>query len=187
MLKNKNVLLYISNLDLPDDEIETVKRVYAAANKDKDEFQFVWLPILDKSKDWNEQTYETKRKLMPWLVVRKPQLLDGTIIKFIENGWEFKKRSIIVAFDRDGKVVNKDALPIILIWGSEASPFTNDREAELWRSKTWRLELLLPLPEFIPEGPEPKDHETIIQWDQWVRTQPLTISLFLSFSSFLLT
>lgn len=171
MLNKKPVLLYISNLDPPNDEIETVKRVHAAR---KDEFQFVWLPVLDKSKDWNEQNeqYEKKRNLMPWLVVRKPQLLDGTIVKFIENGWEFKKRSIIVAFD-NGNVVNKNALPMILIWGSkEANPFTDAKETELWKSQTWRLKLLLPLPEFTSET---KD---LTQLDQWVRTQLLIISFF---------
>ncbi|XP_031091832.1 protein SIEVE ELEMENT OCCLUSION B-like isoform X1 [Ipomoea triloba] len=173
MLKNKPVLLYISNLDPLDDEIETVKRVHAAR---KDEFQFVWLPVFDKSEDWNEQTYETKRKLMPWLVVRKPQLLDGTIVKFIENGWEFKKRSIIVAFDRYGNIVNKNALPMILIWGSKgAYPFTDDKETELWKSQTWSLKLLLPLPEFTSET---KDHEKITQLDQWIKDEKNYICMY---------
>nr|GMD35178.1 protein SIEVE ELEMENT OCCLUSION B-like [Ipomoea batatas] len=172
MLKKKPVLLYISNLDPPNDEIETVKRVHAAR---KDEFQFVWLPVLDKSKDWNKQNeqYEKRRNLMPWLVVRKPQLLDGTIVKFIENGWEFKKRSIIVAFDRYENVVNKNALPMILIWGSkEAYPFTDARETELWKSQTWRLKLLLPLPEFTSET---KD---LTQLDQWIKDEKNYICMY---------
>lgn len=120
---------------------------------EKSNMVLVWLPVLDKPEDWkkdekkgkdNTRLFEKKRDLMPWHVVRKPQYLDPTIIAFIKSSWKLEKTSKIMVFDSEGRLEKEDALPMILVWGSLATPFTTSREDELWRSeKDWKLELLL--------------------------------------------
>ncbi|XP_019193027.1 PREDICTED: protein SIEVE ELEMENT OCCLUSION B-like [Ipomoea nil] len=149
-LEKKRVLLYLSTLDLDDAEIKAVERIHEIIKKSN--MVLVWLPVLDKPEDWKEfedniGLFEQKRGLMPWHVVRKPQFLDPTIIAFIKNSWELEKKSKIMVFDSEGRLEKENALPMILVWGSLASPFTTSKEDELWRSeKQWNLELLLTVP-----------------------------------------
>ncbi|XP_031104667.1 protein SIEVE ELEMENT OCCLUSION B-like isoform X2 [Ipomoea triloba] len=151
-LEKKRVLLYLSALDLDDAEIKAVERINEIVQKSN--MVLVWLPVLDKPEDWkkvegkdNTGLFEKKRGLMPWHVVRKPQYLDPTIIAFIKSSWKLEKKSKIMVFNSEGKLETDNALPMILVWGSLASPFTTSKEEELWRSeKQWNLELLLTAP-----------------------------------------
>lgn len=46
--------------------------------------------------------------------------------------------------DTKGKVVNMNAMDMVLIWGVKAYPFTVSREDELWEeADKWSLQLIL--------------------------------------------
>lgn len=51
---------------------------------------------------------------------------------------------VVVVMDPNGKVVNMNAMDMVLIWGVKAYPFTVSREDELWEEDhTWSLKLIL--------------------------------------------
>lgn len=51
---------------------------------------------------------------------------------------------VVVVMDTNGKVVNMNAMDMVLVWGVKAYPFTVSREDELWEEDDrWSLKLIL--------------------------------------------
>lgn len=81
--------------------------------------------------------------MMPWYIIHHPTMLEPAVIKFIKEVWHFAKKQILVVLDPQGKVACPNALHMVWIWGNLAYPFTSIKEEALWKSETWRLELLV--------------------------------------------
>ncbi|KAJ9169434.1 hypothetical protein P3X46_017634 [Hevea brasiliensis] len=149
VLRRKNVLLYISDLELPHEELEMLLQVYTEARqhpeRTESQFEIVWLPVVHPSTPWNEVTkkqFENLQSMMPWYSLFHPSLLDRAVIRYIKEVWRFNKKPLLVVLDQQGKVVNPNAIHMMWIWGITAFPFTSIREEELWKEETWRIELL---------------------------------------------
>ncbi|MFS8029165.1 putative sieve element occlusion, Thioredoxin-like superfamily, protein SIEVE ELEMENT OCCLUSION [Helianthus anomalus] len=151
ILKKKIVLLLISDLDLPADELSVLDQMYREARQNptrpESQYEVVWLPVVPNHKDtpWtneNQSKFETLRNMMPWYSVFHPTLIEPAAIKYIKEVWHFNHKPLLVVMDPQGRVVNTNALHMMWIWGSLAFPFTSMREEALWREESWRIELL---------------------------------------------
>ncbi|KAF5187016.1 Sieve element occlusion b [Thalictrum thalictroides] len=151
VLRRKNVLLLISDLDINQDDLFALDKVYRDSrhhqpDKPENSYEVVWLPVVNRSIPWSDkkqQQFETIQVMMPWYSVHHQLLLDSAMIDYIKEMWHFVKKPILVVVDPEGRVSHHDALPMVWIWGSEAFPFTNMREEALWKEESWRLELLI--------------------------------------------
>lgn len=162
VLRGKTVLLLISDLDLIDEELIVLDKMYKEAKKGKNglEYEIVWLPVVDRTITWTKE-HETKFKelqyKMSWYTLFHPSLLDVASIRFIKEVWGFAKKLVIVSLDSAGKMVSENALHMILIWGNSAYPFTTIKEEELWKKQTWRLDFVVDaihpeFPKWISQG-----------------------------------
>ncbi|KAJ0113608.1 hypothetical protein Patl1_02885 [Pistacia atlantica] len=160
VLKRKNVLLLISDLDISQEELSILEQIFTEARshptRQESQYEVVWLPILDPTINWTDakqKQLETLQTAMPWYTVHHPSLIDRAVIKFIKDVWHFGKKPILVVLDPQGRVVSPNALHMMWIWGTLAFPFTTAREEALWKEETWRLELLV-------DGIDP----TVVNW-----------------------
>ncbi|GAB4829294.1 hypothetical protein Ancab_018962 [Ancistrocladus abbreviatus] len=149
VLRRKNVLLLISDLDLSHEELSILYQMYQESRqhptREESQHEVVWLPIVDRSTPWNEskqKQFEYLQSMMMWYSVHHPSLLDRAVIRYIKQVWHFNKKPLLVVLDTQGRVVNPNAIHMMWIWGSEAFPFTSTREEALWKDETWRIELL---------------------------------------------
>jgi hypothetical protein len=147
VLRRKNVLLFISDLELSREELSMLEQFYIEARmhpeRPESQFEVLWLPVLDRSALWNDtkrKQFEDLQQEMPWYSVNE---LGPAVIRYIREVWHFNKKALIVVLDPQGRVVNPNAIHMMWIWGSLAFPFTSTREKALWKEESWRIELLL--------------------------------------------
>ncbi|XP_075653771.1 protein SIEVE ELEMENT OCCLUSION B-like [Castanea sativa] len=131
VLKKKNVLFYISALDITIDDILILKPIYEGIRKE-DQYKVVWIPIVEQWTDELRKKFEMLRSKMPWYVVQYFSPVVG--IKFIKEEWNFKNKPILVVMNRQGKVEHSNALHMIRVWGMKAFPFTITAEEALTNS-----------------------------------------------------
>ncbi|KAF5198031.1 Sieve element occlusion b [Thalictrum thalictroides] len=150
VLRRKNVLLLISDLDILHEELSILDQMYRESrhqpNRPESSYEVVWLPVVDRSTPWTDEKqkqFETLQFMMPWYSVHHPSVLDPAVIKYIKEVWKFAKKPILVVLDPQGRVANQNAVHMMWIWGSLAFPFTSTREDALWKEESWRLELLV--------------------------------------------
>ncbi|KAB1219090.1 hypothetical protein CJ030_MR3G018689 [Morella rubra] len=82
VLKKKNVLLFISSLDISMDEISVLKPVYDGL-RTKDQYKIVWIPVVEQWTDELRKRFEMLRSKMPWYIVQYFSPLVG--IKLIRR------------------------------------------------------------------------------------------------------
>lgn len=150
VLRKKNVLLFISDIDLSHDpELYILDQMYTESRqhptRPESQYEIVWLPVGDRSTPWNEtkqKQFESLQSMMTWHSVHHPSMIDPAVIKYIKEVWHFNKKPLLVALDPQGRVVNTNAIHMMWIWGYLAFPFTTAREDALWKEESWRIELL---------------------------------------------
>ncbi|EEF35451.1 protein SIEVE ELEMENT OCCLUSION B [Ricinus communis] len=150
VLRRKNVLLLISDLDITQDEISILEQIYNESrlhpSRQESQYEIVWLPILDQAVPFNDnmlKKFEALQSVMTWYSIHHPSLIDRAVIKFVKEKWNFGKKPILVVLDPQGRVACPNAVHMMWIWGSLAFPFTTIREEALWKEESWRLELLV--------------------------------------------
>ncbi|KAJ4973402.1 hypothetical protein NE237_006576 [Protea cynaroides] len=150
VLRRKNVLLLISDLDISQEELSILEQMYRESRdqpaRTESQYEVVWLPVVDRSVPWTEakqRDFDQLQSNMSWYSVHHPSLIDPAVIRYIKEVWHFNKKPILVVLDPQGRVVSPNALHMMWIWGSLAFPFTSMREETLWKEETWRLELLV--------------------------------------------
>lgn len=147
VLRKKNVLLFITDLEIPHEELSILLQMYSEARqhpmRPESQYEVVWLPVVDRSTPWDpENLFVSLQSVMPWHSVIHPLQIDPAVIKYTKEVWHFNKKPLLVVLDPQGKVANLNAIHMMWIWGSLAFPFTSAREESLWREETWRIELL---------------------------------------------
>ncbi|KAI6686631.1 hypothetical protein NL676_032544 [Syzygium grande] len=149
VLRRKNVLLLISDIDLPHEELYVLEQMYQEAkqvpSRMESQYEIVWIPVIGRSTPWNEEKlkqFETLQGMMTWYSVFDPTMIDPAVIKYIKEVWKFNKKAMLVVLDPQGRVANPNAIHMMWIWGSVAYPFTSEREEALWKAEKWRIELL---------------------------------------------
>ncbi|XVF16298.1 hypothetical protein REPUB_Repub10bG0019200 [Reevesia pubescens] len=150
VLRKRNVLLLISDLDILQDEFAILEQIYnesrSQPTRQESQYEFVWLPVLDPSIPLSrikQDKFETLNAIMTWYTLHHPSLIDRAVFKFIKEVWHFEKKPILVVLDSEGRVACPNALHMMRIWGALAFPFTTAEEDALWKAETWKLELLV--------------------------------------------
>ncbi|GMY27253.1 protein SIEVE ELEMENT OCCLUSION B-like [Fagus crenata] len=134
VLKRKNVLLFISGLDISDDDISILRPIHDAIKKE-DQYKIVWIPIVDQWTEDLRRKFEILWSKMPWYVVQYDSPIAG--IRFVKEKWHFTGKPSVVVLNHQSKVECKNAMHMIRVWGFEAFPFTSKKEETLSTSKEW--------------------------------------------------
>ncbi|KAI3452649.1 hypothetical protein Pfo_009313 [Paulownia fortunei] len=145
VLRLKYVLLLISDLELPHEELNVLHSIYNQQPLRHDQYEVLWLPIVDPTTSMTssqETVFYDLRNNMPWHSVDRPSLVERVAIRYIREEWKFVHMPMLVVLDPQGKPSNLDALPMMWIWGSTAFPFTKARETDLWAESSWNIDLL---------------------------------------------
>ncbi|KAJ8645928.1 hypothetical protein MRB53_007676 [Persea americana] len=141
VLKSKTVILFISYLDISEEQVKEVDRQVC---KPGTQYEIVWLPIRTGTKMETqeiENTIRSKASLMRCHSLHYSVTLESYVIQYIKKEWLLEKKEAMVVFDAYGKVVNSNAYQMIMVWGSAAYPFHAQKEETLWRK--WSIERLL--------------------------------------------
>ncbi|KAF3456883.1 hypothetical protein FNV43_RR01537 [Rhamnella rubrinervis] len=134
ILRRKYVLLFISSLDISDDDINVLKPIYEATKKDN-QYSIVWIPIVEQWTDELKKKFDILRVKMPWYVVQYFSPIVG--IRFIKEEWYFKGKPSVVVMNPQGKVENPNALHVIRLWGIKAFPFNKTKIDIISKGTNW--------------------------------------------------
>lgn len=129
VLKNKNVFLLFSTLDIKEEEISLFIPIYDHIKKLGNQYNIVWVPIVE---EWNDQLrtkFEALISKMPWYVLHHFAPIKG--IKYIKEEWHFKEEPLVVVLNPQGKILHYNAFHMIQIWGLKGFPFTISIEESL--------------------------------------------------------
>ncbi|KAF5961608.1 hypothetical protein HYC85_002817 [Camellia sinensis] len=128
VLRAKHVLLLISNLEFPNDELVILEHIYTQSKQHQ--YEIVWVPIIRQddnySISWSDmelKLFQQFRGKMPWYSVEDPSLIQRAVVRYTREVWHFGKNPILVVVDPKGKVTCPNALHRMWIWGSNAFPF----------------------------------------------------------------
>ncbi|CAL5370167.1 unnamed protein product [Camellia sinensis] len=147
VLRAKHVLLLISNLEFPNDELVILEHIYTQSKQHQ--YEIVWVPIIRQddnySISWSDmelKLFQQFRGKMPWYSVEDPSLIQRAVVRYTREVWHFGKNPILVVVDPKGKVTCPNALHRMWIWGSNAFPFPSGDD-DLWIKQPWNLEFLV--------------------------------------------
>lgn len=150
LMRRKHLLLLISDLDVSHEVIELLKQLLNDSREKPDgliQFEVIWMPVVDmySRPNWSV-AFEKLRETMPWLAIHPTVMIQQHVINYIKEELHFTRKPIVVTVDPQGRVTCKNALHMLWIWGNKAFPFSDDKEAALWKTQTWNLDLLVPGP-----------------------------------------
>lgn len=118
VLSGKHVLLFITDLKIPTEELSILKEMFNESRKQplrpERQYEVVWLHVKDDSIKWDveeEDNFKGLRKKMPWYSLSHSEL-DPGVIRFIKKEWKFNNNPLLVLLDPHGEVVN----PTEFIW-----------------------------------------------------------------------
>lgn len=135
VMKIKNVLLWISGLDISSVDISILNSIYEELSKE-DQYKIVWIPIEEKwTDDMLKKFYMLRSKMPTWYIVHNYSFKLG--IKYIKERWQFKDKPIVVVMNTQGIVVHPNALRMINVSRMNAFPFTTEKEAQLSIRDDW--------------------------------------------------
>ncbi|KAF8026100.1 hypothetical protein BT93_F2803 [Corymbia citriodora subsp. variegata] len=133
VLRRKHALLLISGLDISQDELSILEQIHRESELHSiQQYEMVWIPM-----------FKALRSTMPWYSVYNPILIDKAVIRLIKEKWHFRKKPIVVVLDPQGRVVSPNAMHMMWIWGTNAFPFTTEREEALWEESARTLDFLI--------------------------------------------
>nr|POF20174.1 protein sieve element occlusion b [Quercus suber] len=135
MVKEKNVLLFFSGLEVSGTSEYVILKTISTHEKMKSKYKIMWIPIVEPWTSVTKQEFDIQRQNMPWYVVQQFSSISG--INYVKEQWQFKNEPIIVVLNPQGKVENRNALHMIMAWGEWAIPFTRSKEDELRKRDDW--------------------------------------------------
>lgn len=148
-LKEKVILLLLSKPELlPIEPFHfLLQQLYDHPTSNTEQnYEILWIPIPTSHKwtHYEQETFTFFSNSLPWISVRRPWLMSHTVLDFLREEWPYRDgETMVVVMDPNGKVVNMNAMDMVLIWGVRAYPFSVSREDELWEEDGWSLQLLL--------------------------------------------
>ncbi|KAF8016542.1 hypothetical protein BT93_H1915 [Corymbia citriodora subsp. variegata] len=132
-LKNKSVMLLISDLNLSNDDLATLTSIYNACTFKSNNYEIMWIPIMEAHDEVMQKQFLDMRSRMQWYTCKS--MVSKTAAKFIQKKWQFTQQMKVVVLNQQGTVVNRDAMMMIRLWGWKAFPFTELKGNELWNTQ----------------------------------------------------
>ncbi|KAI3442032.1 uncharacterized protein J3R85_001613 [Psidium guajava] len=126
-------MLLISDLDLSDEDLETLTSIYNERTFQCSNYKIMWVPIAEEQNEAMQKKFLDKRSGMRWYTSNS--MVGKPSAKFIQKKWQFRQHNMVVVLNEQGKVVNMDAIAMIRLWGGEAFPFTESKGQELWNNQ----------------------------------------------------
>ncbi|XP_010556201.1 PREDICTED: protein SIEVE ELEMENT OCCLUSION C-like [Tarenaya hassleriana] len=149
-LKDKVILLLLSKPELLPLEqlLFLLQQTYDHRSKVESNrnYDIIWIPIPSSTRWTDEEKgiFKFISNSLPWCSVRRPWLMSSTVVKFMRTEWNYRDgETMMVVLDSNGRIVNMNAMDMVLIWGVRAYPFSISRENELWEEDGWSMQLLL--------------------------------------------
>ncbi|KAF2606387.1 hypothetical protein F2Q68_00046043, partial [Brassica cretica] len=146
-LKEKVILLLLSKPELlPTEPFHfLLQQLYDHPSNTNTEILWIPIPTSQKWTEEEKQTFNFSSNSLPCISVKRPWLMSSTVLNFLRTEWPYRDGETMVAvMDTNGKVVNMNAMDMVLIWGGKAYPFTASKEDELWEEDhTLSLQLML--------------------------------------------
>ncbi|XP_030456796.1 protein SIEVE ELEMENT OCCLUSION B-like [Syzygium oleosum] len=128
--KDKIVMLLISDLNLSDEDRDTLTGIYSESTFQSSNYKIMWVPIVEEHNEAMQKKFLDKRSEMRWYTSNS--IVSKPAAKFIQKKWQFRQQTKVVVLNQQGKVVNMDAMAMIRLWGQKAFPFTESKGRELW-------------------------------------------------------
>ncbi|XP_059446689.1 protein SIEVE ELEMENT OCCLUSION B-like [Corylus avellana] len=151
VLRNNNVLLFFSSLDISTDDISILKPIDDGIRK-KDQYKILWIPIVEKWTNELEKKFEALQSKMSWYIVQSTEPIVG--IRFIKEEWKFENQPILVVMNPQGQVEHTNALHMIRAWGMKAFPFTKKfEEQSVVKESNWFGDIVVGI-----------DHPNLQEW-----------------------
>eukprot|EP01018_Ginkgo_biloba_P000681 Gb_36230 [translate_table: standard] len=125
-LQGKLVLLYISDYYFHPKSLLT--EMYVEFH-DQYGFEIVSIPLDINIHMWSD--FQKIVNNVPWPVISNPWSMKPASLYFIEEEWRCSPNTILVVVEPNGKISNKNALPMVERFGALAYPFTLSREHDL--------------------------------------------------------
>ncbi|XP_035551116.1 protein SIEVE ELEMENT OCCLUSION B-like [Juglans regia] len=125
VLKNKNVLLFISDVtDISVEEISILKPIFDGIREKDEPYKIVWIPIVEHWTDDMQAKFEMLQSNMPWYILQGfPPTVDIT-----NEYCSLKNKPIVVVINPQWEVEHPNALRMIRLFGMKAFPFTAEAE-----------------------------------------------------------
>jgi hypothetical protein len=127
VLKEKNILLFISGLNIHKNDKSDLMSVYDGIKEKGDQYKIVWIPIVEQWTNNSRRKFEMLQSKMPWYIVQYFSVVAAS--KFIKERYDNKP--IVLLMNPQGDVENEDALYLIQKCGMSAFPFTRPKIEEL--------------------------------------------------------
>lgn len=141
MLKKKDVFLFISTLDISQEDISIMIPIHDHIKRTGSQHKIVWVPIVEEWNDKLRKQFDTLKSKMPWYVLHHFAPIKG--IKYIKEEWHFKLKPLAVVLSPQGKILHQNALHMIQVWGVKGFPFSKSKEESMTQSLMWVDSLLV--------------------------------------------
>ncbi|KAE8007879.1 hypothetical protein FH972_004440 [Carpinus fangiana] len=119
VLKKKNLLLFISGLNIYTNDMSDLMSIYDGIREKEYQYEIVWIPIVEQWTNNLRKKFEILRSKMPWYIVQ--YISTVACIKFMKE--KFNNKPIVVVMNPQGDVENKDAFFMIQQHRMRAFPF----------------------------------------------------------------
>ncbi|XP_048334289.2 protein SIEVE ELEMENT OCCLUSION B isoform X1 [Ziziphus jujuba] len=140
VLKKKKIFLFISTLEITEEDILYLKPVHEGTKRDEN-YKIVWIPMVDNWTPELQKKFEILRSKMPWYTIQSISVSVG--IKFIKEEWNFKGKPSLVVMNHQGKIENTNALHLVKLWGIKAFPFDKAAEEKISSETSWIRPVIL--------------------------------------------
>nr|DAD45517.1 TPA_asm: hypothetical protein HUJ06_003747 [Nelumbo nucifera] len=141
-LKGKSIAFFISDLMVNAEEFSALAEAYNIIKR-KENFEVVWLPIVDQAIKTPEQSFVQVAAQMPWFCLLNTSCIHKCFVLHIKYKWNFHRKPILVVLNKQGVISHTNALPMVKIWGAQAYPFYEKTEVELWKRESGGVEFLV--------------------------------------------
>eukprot|EP01018_Ginkgo_biloba_P001070 Gb_13429 [translate_table: standard] len=133
-LQGKLVLLYIAEYHAHLNSFMIEMREIYVEFHDKYGYEVVSIPLnINRGALQRWSNFQEIVNNVPWLVMSNPWLMKSATMCFIEDEWQYKQyEPMLVVVEPNGRISNKNAMPMVKRFGAEAYPFTpSTREHDL--------------------------------------------------------
>lgn len=141
MLKKKDVFLFISTLDISQEDISILIPIYDHIKKTGSQHKIVWVPIVEEWNDKLKKKFDSLKSKMPWYVLHHFAPIKG--IKYIKEELHFNQKPLVVVLSPQGKILHHNAFHMIQVWGVKGFPYTEDKEKSITQELKWVVSLLV--------------------------------------------